>query len=164
MWIRNNLCGSVTSTTAGVLVRCATPGTRGCGSRSPLRLQTESSSQRAVRCQGSSGRRHTASSSCRDSDTSTWYTGECCSYCREDTTLPVPQESLCPSATPSGCSTVLHVSLDRGDRQPYSPVRPDAVAGSLTLETCVPLYPGPSEPSSGTGVHPDIPPSPPRPW
>lgn len=120
---------------------CPSPSPSSASSQRTRRLtQTESLPSRAGRCQTGhlcSSRQHSAappSSSCRDSDTSTWYTGECCSYCRDDTTLTVPQEPLCPSTTPSGCSTVLQVNVDRSDLQSYSPEYQYSAVGTDTYE------------------------------
>ncbi|KAG0723562.1 hypothetical protein GWK47_042473 [Chionoecetes opilio] len=71
-----------------------------------LRQQTQTSGSFA-----SSSARHTVST-CPHSDSGTWYTGEYCHCYQENSKLGLPHEPFCPSATPSGCSTVLHVSLN----------------------------------------------------
>nr|XP_027219130.1 uncharacterized protein LOC113811557 isoform X2 [Penaeus vannamei] len=55
---------------------------------------------------------HLSSTTCRGTEANSWYTGECCSCCQDDIKLIIPRDSLCASATPSGCSTV-RANFDR---------------------------------------------------
>ncbi|XP_047482139.1 uncharacterized protein LOC125034437 isoform X2 [Penaeus chinensis] len=55
---------------------------------------------------------HLSSTTCRGTEATSWYTGECCTCCQDDIKLIIPRDSHCTSATPSGCSTV-RANFDR---------------------------------------------------
>ncbi|KAK8393989.1 hypothetical protein O3P69_006293 [Scylla paramamosain] len=94
---------------------------------------------------------HHTSSTCRNSDTGTWYTGEYCNCYQEDSKLGLHHEPFCPSATPSGCSTVLHVSLNPPSDYACTSVGTDTYEAVTTYEEAgIPLDLGPGKQPSAT--------------